>query len=217
MRNIKNIFNMKLGFNKQEIAILSKLSTPQKIQDFLEKIHINFEEQGETCRSPRRVLRDRKAHCLEGALFATAALWLHGQKPLLLDLTSGRGDDDHVVALFKQHGHWGAISKTNHAVLRYREPVYKTVRELAMSYFHEYFMDDGRKTLRTFSHPLDLRRFASKHWMTSEKDLWYIVHALNKQKHFPMIPHEAIRTLRKADTIERKAGKLVAQQKKSRS
>ena len=205
---------MNLGFRKEELAVISKLRTPQKIQDFLEKIRINFEEKGETCRSPRRVLRDRKAHCLEGALFAAAALWLHGKPPLLLDLTSGRGDDDHVVTLFQRNGYWGAISKTNHAVLRYREPIYKNVRELAMSYFHEYFLDNGRKTLRSYSEPLDLRKFKDKNWVTSEKDLWYIVRALNKQKHFSMVPQKAAGTLRKADKVEIKAGKIVQEKRR---
>ena len=161
--------------------------------------------------SPRRVLREYKAHCIEGALLAAAALWLHGEPPLLLDLMSANGDDDHVVALFRQHGHWGAISKTNHAILRYREPIYKTVRELALSYFHEYFLDNGGKTLRSYSKPLDLRKFKDKNWTTSEKDLWYITWALNKAPHTKILTPHMSRTLRKADPIEIKAGKITQQ------
>ena len=202
---------MTLGFNAQERKVLNRLRTPRKIQDFLEKLPINFEKKGETCMSPRRVLREHKAHCMEGALLAAAALWLHGKPPLLLDLMSKNGDDDHVVALFKQHGCWGAISKTNHAVLRYREPIYKTIRELALSYFHEYFLDNGKKTLRSYSEPLDLRKFKNKNWTTSEKNLWYITWALNKTPHTKILTPHMSRTLRRADPIEIKAGKIVQQ------
>ena len=135
------------GLTKQELKIFKKLNTPIKIQDFLDKIPMNWEKKGETYFSPRRALEARKMHCLEGAIFAATALWLQGEKPLLLDLKA-KGDDDHVVALYRRNGYWGAISKTNHAALRFRDPVYKTIRELALSYFHEYFLDrDGKKIL----------------------------------------------------------------------
>ncbi len=196
-------------FTKKELATLRPLTTPRKIQDFLERLRINFEERGETCMSPRRVLQEGRAHCLEGAMLAAAALSLHGQRPLLLDLTAIPSDDDHVVALFQQHGCWGAISKTNHAVLRYREPIYKTIRELALSYFHEYFINNGKKTLRSYSTPLDLRRFDSRNWMTDEDDLWYIVDALNAARHFSILTPAQTQTLRRADAIEIKAGKLM--------
>jgi hypothetical protein len=122
--------------------IFKKLSTPQKIQDFLNSLKFNFEDDGETCMSPRQVLLKGKAHCMEDAMFAAAALEFHGHKPLILDLraTERPYDSDHVVAVFKKFGCFGAISKTNHAVLRYREPIYKSIRELALSYFHEYFL-----------------------------------------------------------------------------
>jgi hypothetical protein len=124
-----------------ERAVFKKLSSPILIQDYLEALPQNFSKSaGETCRSPRRLLRDKKAYCFEGALFAAAALAYHGRKPLLLDLQTTNDDQDHVVALFRQDGLWGALSKTNNPVLRWRDPVYKSVRELAMSYFHEYFL-----------------------------------------------------------------------------
>ncbi len=197
------------GFMPHEWRQLRTLNAPKKIQDFLERLHINFEQGGETCMSPRRVLQTRKAHCLEGALLAAAALRINGQRPLLLDLTATADDDDHVVALFRQYGCWGAISKTNHAVLRYREPIYKTIRELACSYFHEYFTNDGKKTLRFYSVPFDVRTFDDRGWMTTEQNLWVIVRALNAITHFPILNNAQIRTLRRADAIEVKAGKLV--------
>ncbi len=193
-------------FNKKELRILNKLSTPQKIQDFLNRIPVNFEEHCETCFSPRMVLKYNKAHCMEGAMLAAAALRVHGYKPLVVDLTTSKEDYDHVVAVFKQNNHWGAISKTNHAVLRYREPVYKTIRELVMSYFHEYFLDNGKKTLRSYSLPVDLSRFDKKEWMTSEEDVWYVPEYLEKISHKKILPKKI--KLRKADKIEITAGKL---------
>lgn len=196
------------GFTAEERRIFQKLNTPAKTQDFLEEIPINFEKTENTCMSPRRVLRKWQAQCIEGAIFAAAVLWFHGERPLLLDLKSVERDQDHVVALFKRYGHWGAISKTNHGVLRYREPVYKTVRELAMSYFHEYFLDDGKKTLRSYSKPLDLRKFKKRGWMTAEEDLWYISEALDAMPHYPILNRKMLAGLRRADPIEIKIGKI---------
>lgn len=143
-------------------------------------------------------MRERKAHCFEGALFAAAALAYHGRKPLLLDLRTIAPDEDHVVALFREGGLWGAISKTNHAILRYRDPIYKTIRELALSYFHEYILDDGRKTLREYSKPFDVSRFPAEKWLTVEEDLHWLVDALDDSPHFPIAPATALRKLRKA-------------------
>lgn len=193
---------------KEELQIFSRLDTPLKIQDFLNQLPQNFYESSDTCYSPRMVLQKKRAHCFEGALFAATVLWYHGGKPLLLDLVADPYDYDHVVALFRQGGCWGAISKTNYAVLRYREPIYKTVRELALSYFHEYFMDDGRKTLRKYSQPFDLRKFNKDNWVISSKPLWYIGDALDKSLHLPILNNKQIKNLRKADEIEIKAGKL---------
>lgn len=198
-------------FTPKEIKVFARLNSPRKIQDFLNKLPVNFEKKGDTCLSPRQVLRQNQAHCMEGALLAAVALWFHGQKPLLLDLKTTPNDDEHVVALFKQHGHWGALSKTNHAVLRYREPVYKTVRELVMSYFHEYFKDSGQKTLRSFSRPFDLSRYKDKTWLTSTENCWDLVDALDTSPHYKILTRAQIKTLRKADPIEIKAGKIVGQ------
>src|SRR3989344_3210239 len=130
--------------DQPEFAIFEKLTTPEKIQDFIDILPVNFEPNSDTSRSPLMTLREGRAHCMEGALIAASALWYHGEPPLLLDLKTTKGDDDHVVTLFKRHGRWGAISKTKHAVLRYRDAIYRSVRELVMSYFHEYFLDSGR-------------------------------------------------------------------------
>ena len=192
-----------------EERLFKSLTTPAKIQEYLNTIPYNFEQSGETCMSPRRVIQEKRAHCLEGAYFAAAVLWYHGEKPLLLDLRSTKDDLDHVVALFQRDGYWGAISKTNHAVLRYREPIYKTIRELALSYFHEYFLDDGTKTMRDYSKPFSLKPFGTA-WVTSEIDLWEIGATLDDSIHTPLLPpHLKPRMLRKADTVEIAAGKII--------
>lgn len=197
-----------LGFNAQELRLLRRLNRPAKIQDFLESLPINFEKTGETIMSPRRVLRERRAHCLEGALLAAAALAVNGYEPRLLDLVTVEPDFYHVVALFQEAGFWGAISKTNHAVLRYREPIYKTIRELALSYFHEYFLNDGKKTLRSYSQAFNLKRFSKKNWATSPEDLWWLSDQLDKVKHYPILNRKQKTGLRRADKIEIAAGKL---------
>ena len=156
------------GLTRDEMKMLTPLKNPRKIQDFLDKLPVNYEKKGETYMSPRRALRENKAHCIEGALIAALAFWIHGEKPLLMDFTTVEDDEDHVIAPFVENGYWGAVSKTNHAILRYRDPVYKSPRELAMSYFHEYFMfEDGKKTLVSFSNPFDLRALGES-WVIPE-------------------------------------------------
>ncbi|MCE9585904.1 hypothetical protein K8R04_01130 [Candidatus Uhrbacteria bacterium] len=154
-------------------------------------------------------MREKRAHCIEGAMLAALAFRLQGQKPLILDLESTRHDFDHVIALFKQHGCWGAVSKTNHAVLRYREPVYKTIRELVLSYFHEYFDKNGFKTLRRYSRPVDLSRFDKQNWMTNEKHNWFVAQHLVEVDHVSLLTRPQIATLRKADPIEIRVGEIV--------
>ncbi|HEY4509185.1 MAG TPA: hypothetical protein VJC13_02805 [Candidatus Paceibacterota bacterium] len=214
----------KTEYTREEMKLFHKMNSPQKIQDYLNSLPFNFEEGWGTCMSPRKVLEMGKADCLEGAIFAAVVLEFHGHKPLLLDLRSTKKpyDYDHVVAVFKQFDCFGAISKTNHGVLRYREPVYKTVRELVISFFHEYFLDNGKKTLREYSELLDLSKLkcdrarakgvlrpADRTWRTSEKDIWQVHEALDKIKHYPMLSKKQIKNLRKADKIEITAGKLV--------
>lgn len=192
-----------------ETRLFRRLNTPQKVQDFLLTIPFNFETAGDTCMSPRRVLAMRSAHCFEGALLAACALWFHGEPPMLLDLDVAKGDVNHTIALFRRHRCWGAISQTNHAVLRFREPVYRTVRELAMSYFHEYFLNDGRKTLRAYSRPFDLSRLNDPSWVTAADDVWHIHDALHETRYFPILTPAMVKTLRLADPVEIEAGKIV--------
>ena len=200
---------MRLGLTKDELRQLAPLTTPAKIQDFLDALPMNWEKRGETHYSPRVALRKRKAHCIEGALIAAAALWLHGEKPLIMDMRSRRPDVDHVVALYKRGGAWGAISKTNHATIRFRDPVYRTLRELALSYFHEWFRNDtGEKTLFSYSRPLNLARLGD-HWITTEKPLWELDALLDALPHYPLVPEGNRRFIRSADPMELRAGRFI--------
>lgn len=197
------------GFAEEEMEIFNRLDTPQKIQDFLDNMPINFEEAGDTCKSPRLVLRTQNAHCTEGAMLAATALRMQGFKPLIVDMAAASFDHDHVIAVFKHDEFWGAISKTNHAVLRYREPVYRSIRELVMSFFHEYFDDYGRRTLRSYSMPVNLARFDAQGWMTAEKDVWYVPLYLSKVRHVQIVSRSQIARFKKPNILEIEAGKLV--------
>ncbi|HEV2842401.1 MAG TPA: hypothetical protein VGW39_13845 [Chthoniobacterales bacterium] len=171
------------GFTPSELRALRALKTPAGIQRYLDEIPYHL---AGTAWSPRVVLREKTAHCLEGATFAAAALRVIGYSPLLLDLEADQ-DTDHVLAVFKSRGHWGAIAKSNFAGCRYREPVYRTLRELALSYFNVYFNLRGERTLRRYSRPVNLAQFDHRHWMTSEKNIWFIAEHLCDVPHTPLL------------------------------
>lgn len=208
---MKRLTRVESGLTQEEYTKLSRLTTPIKIQDFLDAIPFNFEKKGDTHMSPRRVLREDKSHCIEGALVAATALWIHGEPPLIMNISArfGKGDVDHVIALYKRGGYYGAISKTNHSTIRFRDPIYRTPRELALSYFHEWFMNEtGEKTLECYSKPLDLTRFGTK-WITIENDLWEVADALSVLPHYQIVPKGNLRYVRRADPMELKAGELI--------
>ncbi len=198
------------GFNPREMQVLRRLETPALIQKFIdEEISYNTEKGGATCRSPRRVLRDRLAQCMEGALFGAAALRSLGYEPLLVDLEAVR-DDDHVLAVYRRWGCWGAIAQSNYSGLRFRDPVYRTLRELAISYFEHYFNPAGEKTLRAFSRPVNLKRFDRIRWMTAEGDLWVIPEFLCTLPHTPLLAGDVERRLSPMDRRLYAAGRLGA-------
>ena len=170
-------------FTPSELRTLRALKTPAGIQRYLDEIPYHL---AGTAWSPRLVLREKTAHCLEGATFAAAALRVIGFSPLLFDLEADQ-DTDHVLAIFKSHGHWGAIAKSNFAGCRYREPVYRTLRELALSYFNVYFNLRGERTLRRYSRPVNLARFDHRNWMTSEKEIWFVAEHLCDIPHTPLL------------------------------
>jgi hypothetical protein len=189
-------------WTQTELRLFGKLSSPIKIQRYLNRMAYDPDYGA---RSPRWIIKERKAHCFEGALFAAAALRQLGQRPRLVDIRSWN-DDDHVIAVFKERGHWGAVAKSNFTVIRFREPVYRTLRELVMSYFDVYFNALGQKTMRSYSVPLDLGQFDKCHWMTTDKDLEYIGDKLNAIRHIPVLTRGMIRRLNRADEDLVKAG-----------
>jgi hypothetical protein len=169
-----------IGLTPSEAGRLRRLSPPWRIQKFLDDL--DYDVHGEGCRSPKRVLRERKVQCMDGALFAAAALRVQGERPLVVDLEAVF-DDDHVIAVFRRNGLWGAVARSNYSGLRFREPVFRTVRDLVLSYVEGYFNLRRQKTLRRYSRPFDLSRFDRIDWMTTDDDLWEI------PNHLVEIPH----------------------------
>ena len=192
------------GFTPRELRALRALRTPAAIQKALDAMPYHLTS---TAWSPRRVLRERTAHCLEGAIFAAAALRVNGFPPLLLDLEAVQ-DTDHVIAVYRMRGHWGALAKSNFSGLRYREPVHRTLRELVMSYFEGYINLRGERTLRAYSRPVNLARFDRRHpgWMTVEGELWWIPEHLLEVPHIPLLTPAMVRRLTRADRRSLEAG-----------
>lgn len=191
-----------MDWTKEEVKFLETLNDPDKIQGFLDTVDYNPKYE---CKSPRWVIKKRSAHCFEGALFAAAAMQFNGHKPLLVDMKS-ENDDDHVLAVFKKDGHWGAIGKSNFTTLRYREPVYRNLRELIMSYFDFYFNMKGYKSLRSYSKPLDLTIYNRFNWATTDDDLEYIGDKLEKIRHYPVMTENMVKNLKTASDVVVKAG-----------
>ena len=208
LRHRRRATRADLCLTKAEFALLRRLDTPERIQHFLDHgLRQNFEVGGETCDTVRAVLRARRAHCIEGAVVAAAALWVHGEPPLLLDLQAVH-DVDHVVAVFRRGGRWGAISKTNGIGLRWRDPVYRSLRELAMSWLHEYTNRRHQKTLRHYSRPLDLRAIDPSVWVHGEAGAWALVDRLEALRHYPLVTPAESRRLRRRDALERRAARV---------
>jgi hypothetical protein len=191
------------GLSAADLRTLRALKTPMRIQKFIDAIDYQY---ADTAGSPARVLRERKGHCLEGALLAAAALGVNGHPPLLMDLEAVR-DDDHVIALYRERGLWGGIAKSNFAGLRFRAPVYRTLRELALSYFDHYFNLRGERTLRSYSVPVNLNRLDGRHWMTAEDDVWCVPELLIAARHYPIVPDKVARALPRLDRRSFEAGK----------
>jgi hypothetical protein len=190
------------GLSAGDLRTLRALKTPARIQKFVDSIAYQY---ADTAGSPARVLRERKGHCLEGALIAAAALRVSGHPPLVMDLESVR-DDDHVVALYRERGLWGGIAKSNFAGLRFRAPIYRTLRELALSYFEHYYNLRGERTLRSYSMPVNLARLDSLHWMTDEEDVWCVPELLIAARHYALFPDKVARALPRLDRRSFEAG-----------
>ena len=198
---------MAIGLSRPLAARLTALGTPEKIQEFVNRLRWNHETDGPTARSVVEVLRHSSAHCIEAAFVAACGLWLAGHPPLLIDLGAARGDVDHVMALFRRGRHWGAISKSNSPFLRYRDPIYRSLRELSLSFFPQY-VKGRRKTLRTYSVPVDLRRHDPALWVTRAGFCRELVDALTGARHFSLLPAGSGIALRPIDEIEARANTL---------
>jgi len=190
------------GLPAENLRTLRALKTPARIQQFVDALTYQY---ANTAWSPQRVLRERKGHCLEGALLAAAALRINGHPPLLMDLEAVH-DDDHVVAIYREGGLWGSIAKSNFAGLRFRAPVYRTLRELALSYFEHYYNLRGERTLRSYSRPVNLARLDNQHWMTAEENVWCVAEYLIAARHYPLFPHKVARALPRLDRRSFEAG-----------
>ena len=198
-----------LGLTRGEFWQLARLGTPERIQAFLNAIPVNFEPDGETQHSVRSVLAHKRAHCMEGAFVAACALWIAGEPPLIVHLDCDLSDYPHAIAVYRRGRYWGAISKTNGTPLRYRDPVYRTLRELAMSYFHEYFNRHGRKTLRSYSVPYDMRRLDPEVWITNPKSCWDTHDLLRDLRHYTLVTRRQEKLLARRDPFERRMGKVL--------
>jgi hypothetical protein len=190
------------GFTPKELRKLRSLKTPYGIQKFLDAMPYHL---ADTSWSPRRALAENTSHCFEGAMLAAAALRVNGHPPLVFDL-EGERDSDHVLAIYRVRGHWGAVAKSNFTGLRYREPVYRNLRELALSYFESYFNLRKERTLRTFSRPVDLARFDRLNWMTTGKPLWFVADYLCTIRHYPLLRPGTVRRLSPVDDRSFRAG-----------
>ena len=195
----------RFGLTDGETALLRRLTPPWRIQERLDAM--DYDADGSGCRSPRRVLRERRVQCMDGALFAAAALRVQGHRPLLLDLEAVQ-DVDHVIAVFRVRGRWGGVARSNYSGLRYREPLYRSLRELALSYFESYFNLRRQKTLRSYSQAVGLGRFDAIKWMTSEEDLWDIPQHLLDVRHFRLLTPAQERRLGSVDARMFEAGKV---------
>jgi len=196
------------GLSARERAILARLATPERIQAFVDAIPANHEAGGETVLSVREVLRQRRAHCIEGAFVAACALWINGRPPLVMHLDCDPADWPHVIALFRRGRAWGAISKSNHIGLRHRDPVYRSLRELAMSYFHEYCDSRGRRTLVSHTAAFDLRKMDPALWVTSGAPCWEAHDRLASRRHYPLVTARQRAELSSLDPFERKVARI---------
>ena len=198
-----------LGLTRTELAVLGRLDRPERIQQFVSALPANHEPDGETLLSVRSVLAQRRAHCMEAAMLAACALWLHDAPPLLMHMACAASDYPHVIALFRHGARWGAISKSNGLTLRYRDPVYASLRELAMSYFHEFFDRDGHKTLRSYGRPFDLRYADPATWVTAADPCWAVHDRLAAGVHRDLLTAAQAAQLSRRDAFERESASQV--------
>jgi len=201
---VKAIKQFEASLSKKQLKVLGSLTSPLKIQQFLDGVPYSSEE---IYRSPKSVLHDDKAHCFDGALFAAAALRRLGYPPLIVYMLAAR-DDDHLLAIYQRNGRWGTVAKSNCVGLRYREPIYRSLRELVMSYFEDYFNTESEKTLRGYTVPIDLSQYDHLDWMTSDASLEIIADGLDKRRKFKVLTRDMLANLAPVDKRSYDAGFL---------
>ena len=204
---MSTIENFDQALTRPERRKIAQLTTPRKIQDFLDRLPYSVES---IYRCPLRVFREHVAHCFDGALFGAAALRRLGYPPLILNMTAIAEDDDHLLALYKRHGHWGAVAKSNFVGLRFREPIYRNLRELVMSYFEQFYSVERKKSLRSYTVPLNLKAFDKSSWMISDEPLEHIGLRLDEIRNLPVLTRRMIADLSLVDERSYKAGLLGA-------
>jgi hypothetical protein len=195
------------ALTNSEQRTTARWSTPRKIQDFLDRLPYSVES---IYRCPLRVFRERTAHCFDGALFGAAALRRLGYPPLILNMIADDEDDDHILALYRRDGYWGALAKSNFVGLRFREPIYRNLRELVMSYFEQFYSIEHKKTLRNYTIPLNLKSFDKLNWVTSDGPLERIGGRLDEIRKVPLLTRRMIVGLSPVDERSYKAGLLGA-------
>jgi hypothetical protein len=199
----------KESWNPEEFEILRSLDTPESVQAFLDDIPYNTES---TCRSPRRVIADKKANCMEGAFFAAACLDLYGYNPSVVYMIAFR-DDGHAITMFRRNGRYGSVEKSNYTGLRYRSPVHKTVRQVVLTYFDQHFNTQKELTLRKYTQPLYLREYLFPHWKIREDDLFDLSDYFDKLRTYTLVTPSMEESLRLVDERLYKAGLLGANRK----
>ncbi len=202
--HVKAIRQFEAALTKKQLGLLSGLTSPWKIQQFLDSLPYSSEE---IYRSPARVLGDHTGHCFDGALFAAAALRRLDYPPLIVYMIAVR-DDDHLLAVYRRNGYWGAVAKSNCVGLRHREPIYRSLRELVMSYFDDYFNTESVKSLRGYTVPIDLSQYDHLNWMTSDEHLEIIADGLDKRRKFKLLTEDMIAHLTPVDKRSYDAGFL---------
>jgi len=193
---MSSLLNFRQQLSESELRFFETLTTPTRIQTFLDEIPYSTEH---LYRCPLRVLRERVAHCFDGALFAAATLEHLGHVPMILEMVPNGRDDDHLLTLYKRNGHWGAVAKSNYVGLRFREPVYRNLRELVMSYFEQFYNVDREKTLRSYSLPLNLKVFDKWNWMTGDESLEQIAQRLDRIRKIPLLTQSMVSKLSVVD------------------
>ena len=180
-------------FTKTERRLIKRLRTPDDVQRFLNRLPYNTETRGETLRSFREVVRHRRAHCAESAVFAACVLEQHGYPPLLLSIESA-DYLDHVIYLYRRRGRWGTIARSRDPGLHGRKPLFRSVRALVASYLDEYIDATGR--IQAYGH-VDLRKFRNIDWRFSRRNIWALERALTKLRHTPIkMPPARVRKMR---------------------